>query len=128
MSVVCRRFRDAPTEGVDRVVTVSHYSLLKFFYFIACLGTVILNFNKGKLISPFYNFIWRTQYIFHFRGVDNFSYTCSLKIYFSDCSFTLRRKQCAFETPCGDGNNSKLYQRCFANYIVVKELHGAIGN
>jgi hypothetical protein len=41
--VFCRRFTDSPIEGVDWVVSISHI-LLKFFYFIACYGTVILSF------------------------------------------------------------------------------------
>lgn len=76
--MLCGSFKDAPLEGVEGVVTVSHYSLLKIFYFIACLGAVILSFNKGKVISPFYNFIWRIVHTIHFKGLDNFSYTCRL--------------------------------------------------
>jgi hypothetical protein len=48
--VLYRRFKDASKEGVDWVVTISHYILLKFFYCIACYGAVILSFNKGKLL------------------------------------------------------------------------------
>ena len=39
-----------PIEGVDWVVSISHYILLKFFNFIACYGAVILSFNTGKLL------------------------------------------------------------------------------
>jgi hypothetical protein len=48
--VLCRRFTDSPIEGVDWVVSISHYILLKLFYLIACYGAVILSFNKGKLL------------------------------------------------------------------------------
>jgi hypothetical protein len=71
----------------QRVLTgllLSHIirSLLNFFYFITCLGNVILNFNRGKVISPFYNFIWRTVYTLHFRGLDNFSSHLDYKLMF----------------------------------------------
>jgi hypothetical protein len=74
----CKSFTEAPIEGVDWVVTVSRYSLLKFFYFIVYLGVVILSCNKGKLISPFHIFIWRTIYTTHFRCLDNLCYMCRL--------------------------------------------------
>ena len=48
--VLCRRFTDSPTGGVDWVVSISHYILLKLFYFIAHYGAVILSFNKEKLL------------------------------------------------------------------------------
>jgi hypothetical protein len=53
--VLCRKLIVTPIGGVGVgwVVTAKHYILLKFFYFIACLGVVILNFYKGKLLFCF---------------------------------------------------------------------------
>jgi hypothetical protein len=37
----------SPTEGADWVVTTPQFNLLENVYFVACLGPVILIFNKG---------------------------------------------------------------------------------
>jgi len=46
--VFSRRFLDTPTDGVDWVVILSFYSLLKLYYFVALLGDEIFSCNKGK--------------------------------------------------------------------------------
>ena len=43
------RFVDAPVEGVDWIVTVSYYNLIKFFYFVPILRDVTFGFSKGKM-------------------------------------------------------------------------------
>jgi hypothetical protein len=73
MNVPCRRFVDTPTEGVGCVVTVSHDILLKFFYFIACSGAVILSSSMEKLLFRFIIILdWVLFIVFILRGLDNF--------------------------------------------------------
>jgi hypothetical protein len=47
--VFSRRFLDTPTDGVDWVVILSFYSLLKLYYSVALLGDEIFSSNKGKI-------------------------------------------------------------------------------
>ena len=51
--VLSRRLIVTPIKDVGWVATTSRYILLKFFYFTACLGAVILSFYKGKLLFHF---------------------------------------------------------------------------
>jgi hypothetical protein len=65
----------------------------KKLYFVACSGPMILIFNKGKLISFYYNFrLSFVHTIFIFRGLDSFvSYIwiCTFLILL-DCYLFLR--------------------------------------
>ena len=51
--MLSRRLIVTPIKGVGWVATTSRYILLKFFYFTACLGAVILSFYKGILLFHF---------------------------------------------------------------------------
>jgi len=51
--VLSRRLIVTPLKGVGLIATTSRYILLKFFYFTACVGAVILSFYKGKLLFHF---------------------------------------------------------------------------
>ena len=69
-------FCDTPIESVDWVVTVPHYTLIKFFNYIAALGDVILVLiGEIFVFSLHYNFIWRNLNAIYFRDLGEFSLT-----------------------------------------------------
>jgi hypothetical protein len=76
--VLCRRFLNAPTEGDHWVVTVSHYILMKFFYFDAVLGDVIFSFNKRKQIFILLQFYMKNCIRYLFYDLDNVPFTYEL--------------------------------------------------
>ena len=51
--VLSRSLIVTPIKGVGWVATTSRYILLKFFYFTACLGAMILSFLRENLLFHF---------------------------------------------------------------------------